>query len=43
MYDVNKIRIKLKKKKKRNTTMFSIIEEAKETILDFSQGTVKVL
>ena len=24
-------------------TMFSIIEEAKETILDFSQGTVKVL
>ena len=26
-----------------NTTMFSIIEEAKETILDFSQGTVKVL
>ena len=23
--------------------MFSIIEEAKETILDFSQGTVKVL
>ena len=26
-----------------NTTIFSIIEEAKETILDFSQGTVKVL
>ena len=26
-----------------NTTMFSIIEEAKETILDLSQGTVKVL
>ena len=25
-----------------NTTMFFIIEEAKETILDFSQGTVKV-
>ena len=25
------------------TTMFFIIEEAKETILDFSQGTVKVL
>ena len=24
-------------------TMFFIIEEAKETILDFSQGTVKVL
>ena len=26
-----------------NTTMFFIIEEAKETILHFSQGTVKVL
>ena len=26
-----------------NTIMFFIIEEAKETILDFSQGTVKVL
>ena len=26
-----------------NTTMFSVIEEAKETVLDFSQGTVKVL
>ena len=26
-----------------NTTMFFIIEKAKETILDFSQGTVKVL
>ena len=25
------------------TSMFFIIEEAKETILDFSQGTVKVL
>ena len=24
-----------------NTTMFSIIEEAKETVLDFLQGTVK--
>ena len=27
----------------RNTTMFFIIEEAKETVLGFSQGTVKVL
>ena len=27
----------------RNTTMLFIIKEAKETILDFSQGTVKVL
>ena len=26
-----------------DTTMFFIIEEAKETTLDFSQGTVKVL
>ena len=26
-----------------NTTMLFIIEEAKETALDFSQGTVKVL
>ena len=26
-----------------NTTMFFIIEEAKETVLDFSQGTVRVL
>ena len=26
-----------------NTTTFFIIEEAKETVLDFSQGTVKVL
>ena len=25
------------------TTMFFIIDEAKETILDFSQGTIKVL
>ena len=25
------------------TTMFFIIEEAKVTVLDFSQGTVKVL
>ena len=26
-----------------NTTMFFIIEEVKETVLDFSQRTVKVL
>ena len=26
-----------------NTQMFFIIEEAKETVLDFSKGTVKVL
>ena len=27
----------------RNKTIFFILEEAKETVLDFSQGTVKVL
>ena len=26
-----------------NTTIFFIVEKAKETVLDFSQGTVKVL
>ena len=26
-----------------NTTMFVVIEEAKETVLDFSQGTFKLL
>ena len=26
-----------------NTKMFLIIKEAKETVLDFSQGTVKIL
>ena len=26
-----------------NTTMFFIIEEAKETVLDFLQGTIKML
>ena len=26
-----------------NITMFFIFEESKETVLDFSQGTVKVL
>ena len=26
-----------------NTTIFFIIEDAKETVLDFSQGTAKVL
>ena len=29
--------------RRRNTTIFFVIEEAKESILDFSQGTVKVL
>ena len=35
--------IKFTGKLKENTTMFFIIEETKETILDFSQGTVKVV
>ena len=26
-----------------NKTMFFLIEETKETVLDFSQGTIKVL
>ena len=26
-----------------NTTIFFIIEEAKETVFEFSQGTIKVL
>ena len=26
-----------------NTTMFFIVEKAKETVFEFSQGTVKVL
>ena len=30
-------------KRDKNTQMFSIIEEAKETLLDFSKETVKVL
>ena len=29
--------------RERNTTMFFIIEQAKETVFEFSQGTVKVL
>ena len=29
--------------KAKGSTMFFIIEEAKETVIDFSKGTVKVL
>ena len=29
--------------KKKNATIFFIIEEAKETVLDFSKGIIKVL
>ena len=28
--------------REQNTTMFFVIEQAKETVLDFSQGTIKV-
>ena len=31
------------KKKKKNAAIFLITEKAKETVLDFSKGTVKVL
>ena len=37
------IAIDLSKNVNENNTIFSIIEEAKETMLDFSRGTVKVL
>ena len=29
--------------REKNATMFFVIEKAKDTVLDFSQGTVKVL
>ena len=32
----------LERDENENTTMFFIIEESKETVLDFAQGTVKV-
>ena len=37
------IAIDLSKNVNGNNTIFSIIEESKETILDFSRGTVKLL
>ena len=39
----NKINFKASLDRDGNTTMFFIIEKAKETVLDFSQGTKKVL
>ena len=33
----------LEREQNANTTLFFIIEEAKETVLNFSKGTVKVL
>ena len=39
----NKINFTISLDRVGNTTMFFIIEETKETVLDFSQGTVKVL
>ena len=40
---IQQINVKANLDRARNTTMFSIIEEAKETVLDFSQETVKIL
>ena len=40
---IQKINFKANLERAGNTTMFFIIEQAKETVLDFSQGTVKVL
>ena len=39
----NKINFTVNLDRAGNTTMFFIIEQAKETVLDFSQRTVKVL
>ena len=40
---IQQINVTLNLDRAGNTTMFFIIEEAKETIFEFSQGTVKVL
>ena len=40
---IQQINFKANLDRARNTRMFFIIEEAKGTVLDFSQGTVKVL
>ena len=40
---IQQINFKANLDRARNTKMFFIIEEAKGTVLDFSQGTVKVL
>ena len=40
---IHQINFTENKKKTHNSTMFFIIEEAKETISDFSQETLKVL
>ena len=40
---IQKIKFTANLDRARDTRMFFILEEAKETVLDFSQGTVKVL
>ena len=40
---IQKINFKANLERAGNTTMFFIIEQAKETVLDFSQGTVSVV
>ena len=41
--DIQQINFTANLDRAENKTMFFIIEEAKETMLDFSQGAVKVL
>ena len=41
--EILKIKFTTKLDKEGNGTMFFFIEEKKETVLEFSQGTVKVL
>ena len=40
---LNKLILQQKLDRDGNTTMFFVIEEARKTVLDISQGTVKVL
>ena len=40
---IQQINFKANLDRARNTTMFFIIDEARQTVLDFSQGTVKIL
>ena len=41
--EIQRINFTAKLDRTEDTTMFFIIEEAKETVLNLSQGTVKVL
>ena len=40
---IQQINFKANLDRAENTTMFFITEEAKETVFEFSQGTVKIL